>query len=327
MRPLFPSPSPHLCRPCLCHAAVGLDGAFHAQHTTTPAFAAAAALAAAPKPGATAAIPLAPSPSAANSPGSPHRARCWDTHHPDCARWAISNEAGTGPWSACVPQFSTPPSTMPAEQQATVPACALTACYHSPLPVPRAGINGAKLQPAAFVRRASAPLLSAITRLFRSQPRSTFIASTAVVPARHSGGPSSAAAVSPQRRLLAGPAAGGGAPASGTWLQVIVVAGGKAPLEMYRSSTAKLRYSRHAHDTFCMVPFGMLRSLRHAPTEHSSLEERQRRSLLKQREHSKPEPHSLMLQGPSAGCRAAPGQCTACGRPPGHPVPGEPWAV
>lgn len=105
------------------------------------------------------------------------------------------------------------------------------------LPTP-AGINGALLDPAAFVQRASKPLLAAITRLFGSQPRSTFISSTAAVP---NSGPSTGLRPARRRRhLMAGPTAEQAARA-GAWLQVVVVAGGKAPLAMYRSSAAKLR--------------------------------------------------------------------------------------
>ena len=123
---------------------------------------------------------------------------------------------------------------------------------------------------------ASEPLRLSITRLFVSQPGSTFIASTAVVPAGISlsstAGPGEMAAARSTvwgRRLqgmllaAAGGTGAGGNPAGrapaargsrrallapqtaanaeGTWLQVVVVAGGTDPIQMYNSSEEKLQ--------------------------------------------------------------------------------------
>ncbi|KAL4448993.1 hypothetical protein ABPG77_007710 [Micractinium sp. CCAP 211/92] len=133
------------------------------------------------------------------------------------------------------PQPSPPPAPLPPAPSPSPPPPSPSPPPPSPPTPPGAPT------PTIFVRRASAQLLAAITRLFRSQPGSTFIASTAAVPARLGGSSPPSAVVRPQRRLLAGSAAFGGAQAAATWLQVVIVAGGDTPLEMYRNSAAKLR--------------------------------------------------------------------------------------
>lgn len=95
-----------------------------------------------------------------------------------------------------------------------------------------------------FRTQAAIPLLTSLHRQLDSEQRETFVASVTVVPAGSSGGGGSNAAARPTlRRALrqATPGQPVQLPKGPEWLEVVVIAGGPQPVEMYGAAEEALK--------------------------------------------------------------------------------------